>query len=1058
MSYQDPHPVNYAEETMRPKLIRVLAGIVMACGTFTANAADELIVYAFKDGNPATGLVVKLDGGVERQLGEDGSVFFNLKPGGHVVAILDKGKVLSSARFDTAQGQYADVSFSLKWETEPQVSVETYLRTESPAERSAAPNGSVLGRVTYGGESLAGATLSIAGTNYVTKTDTNGNYKLVLPRGEYDLSISHPEAGEERVSNLRVVASIERGANFRIAGKPAESVLGSFQIERPNIEEVFVVAKYRPEVLGESERYAQGVVDTMGIGELSRFGGSDIAQSVFRVPSVTVKDGRFVFIRGLGGRYITTTLNGSTLPSTDPAKRTIPLDLFPTNFVNQVDVKKTFVASMPGESTGGNLVINTRTFPASAEGKLSVQTGLTEGLTGRTVLSDPIGGDYDVFGVDDGSRTKASTFRAISDTLDFQDFYPPIVAQELGRVGAILLKDNLDPNTTTATPKVVLGASYGNVYNLDWNSAEFGYFIGGNYRNDWKQRVDGVERTYGGLDCSGDPDCTDDVELKDDFNFEESTNDIDASGILNLGLTVGNSSYGSNTLVSRVTQSRVKQKIGIDGDEGEESIRNTIEWVERQFLSQQITGNHVLGDNENWIADWQLTASRAERSAPDRREVRFDLTGSDEIYNLEVPNILRRYDDLLDDNYDLSTDIEYMFDSDSDNEASLSFGAQAIKRERDSDSESYGFTGGQLLNDNAANIRVADVVNLNSITGNASTGYTFQDKTLASDSYDADLDLNSVYLSYDLLIGAKYQIVTGARYEDFRQTTDTFSLQGGSLQGTTDPVQSVLEDSVLLPTLSFNWFLTEEQTLRFGVSKTVSRPDFKETSNATFYDPDFDIRIRGNPNLQVSDALNLDTRYQYFWNDVDSWSVGLFYKDLDKPIERVVQPASGTAGNSRTFQNAESATVYGLELEARKEFPIRESLTRSFFLSGNLSLIESEVDLLNGRSRALQGQPSHIVNFIVGYDDIENNQELTLLVNQTGETIVDVGVSGQPDILLEPRFDLSLNYTWYFTDNWEFILKGENLLDAEVEFTQGGRDYQTYKTGRQYTVGLNWNF
>jgi outer membrane receptor protein involved in Fe transport len=202
----------------------------------------------------------------------------------------------------------------------------------------------------------------------------------------------------------------------------------------------------------------------------------------------------------------------------------------------------------------------------------------------------------------------------------------------------------------------------------------------------------------------------------------------------------------------------------------------------------------------------------------------------------------------------------------------------------------------------------------------------------------------------------------------------------------------------------------------------------------------------------------VDVRYQFFWDDVDNFSVGVFYKDFDDPIERVVQPASGTAGNTRTFENADSATLYGIELEARKEWAFGTSMAQSFFVSGNLSWIDSEVDLPNGETRALQGQPEYIANLILGFDDIERNQELTLLLNQVGDTIVDVGVSQQPDIILEPRLDLTMNYRWYFADNWQFLFKGENLLDSEVEFTQGGNVFQQYKTGRQYTFGLNWNF
>jgi len=1035
---------------MRSAIAKLSAAAALIWCSLVVQAADELAVYVFKDGNAATGLKVRLDGLEEKTVADDGSVFFDLSAGAHIIVVLDNGKTAFSQRFDSAQGQYADLSVALRFGTEPQATLETYLQTETPSQRSQAPSGTLLGRVTSNGLAVADAQVTVNGAS--TVTDSDGNYRVELPRGIYTVTIDDPVFGMQRIEGVRVVTNIERGASFAISA-PSQ-VDTKLVIARPEIEEIFAVAKYKPEALGESERYSAGVIDTLGIGELARFGGTDIAQSVIRVPSVTVKDGRFVFIRGLGGRYITTTLNGATLPSTDPAKRTIPLDLFPSNFVNQLDVKKNFIASMPGESTGGNLVINTRTYPAEAEGRLTVSSGFTQGLTGEDVFGDPTRGDFDWAGADDGSRDSAATYRAISDALRYSDFYPDIAVQGLGAAGGLLLKDDLDPDITTANPKGVIGLSYGDVFDLDWRDAEFGFFAAGNYRNDWNQRVDGIERTYRGSAFTGT------LEVNDNFAFDEYSNQIDASGLLNLGLTFGNSSFGANTLASRSTQSRVKYNSGLDGDALQPSERYIIDWVERQFVSQQFTGNHITGENENWIADWQITLSRAERDAPDRREVRFDLEGNDGTYNLQVPDVIRRYDELVDDNLDATVGLEYLFDSDSDVESTLSFGVQVIARERDSDSETYGFQGGQGVVgiDEAPNLKVSDVLNESTITGNTSTGFTFQDKTLASDSYEADLDYNSAYLSYDTIIAAKYQIVAGARYETYKQTTDTFSLQGADIGEASEPVTSELDESDVLPALGFNWFLTDSQTLRLAASQTVSRPDFKESSNATFYDPDFDIRVRGNPDLQVSKATNFDIRYQFFWDDVDNWGIGLFYKDLEDPIERVVQPASGTAGNTRTFENADSATLYGIEIEGRKEWAFGTSMAQSFFVSGNVSWIDSEVDLPAGQTRALQGQPEYIVNVILGFDDIERNQELTLLLNQVGDTIVDVGVSQQPDIILEPRLDLILNYRWYFADNWQFIFKGENLLDEEVEFTQGGNIFQQYRTGRQYTFGLNWNF
>jgi len=329
----------------------------------------------------------------------------------------------------------------------------------------------------------------------------------------------------------------------------------------------------------------------------------------------------------------------------------------------------------------------------------------------------------------------------------------------------------------------------------------------------------------------------------------------------------------------------------------------------------------------------------------------------------------------------------------------------------------------------------------------------FVDKTLASDSYDAELKYNSAYLMYDHTFDSVWQVILGGRYETYEQTTDTFSLQGE--QGA---VQSLIDEDSFLPSLGVNWFITDTHQVRLALSQTVARPDFKEAANATFYDNEFNFRVRGNPFLEISDIINADLRWEWYLSEVDSLSVALFYKDMDKPIERVVQAASGTAGNSRTFQNSDSAELYGVEVDGRFEFVLGDGYDQTLFLAFNAAFIESEVTAQNQPTRALQGQPEYTANLIFGYDNLSAGHQLTVLLNQNGKSIADVGVSGQPDVFLEPRLDLNIVYRFDVSDALTLKAKFENLLDDEVEYTQGGQTFQVYNRGPTIQLGLDWQF
>lgn len=1052
------------------KITNYLLGlIVFLCGSVPVFAADELVLYVFKDGAAGSGLTVVLDGETEASTGVDGAAYFDMVPGTHSLQILENGNPLHSFRFNYAQGQYTDISVALG-AGDPEVSIESYYATETAADRAEAPIAVLEGRVTSFGTPVAGAEITVAGEDIQVWTDEGGRYRLELPRGAYNLEITHPEYRSRSIDAMRLVANVARSADFGLT-QEAGGVM----------EEVVVVGAYRPEGMELVERDTTNVVDTLGIEDLARFGDTDVAAAVIRLPSVTVQDGKFVFIRGLGGRYVTTTLNGATLPSTDPSKRTVPLDLFPSNIVSQLDIKKTFISPMPGESTGGNLVINTRTFPDERSGKISISSDATVGVTGRDVFNDPSDGGWDWVGWDAGEREEPIAVTAIAEALSLGTVTDTnngatfeindTVERELRRLGAILLSENLDLDKATAYPDVSVGANYGDLFAL--GPADLGIFAAVNYKNGWSQKDDGINNTYSPGQTSDEVGAPADI-----LKFQEYANDIDISGLFSAGLTIGDHTFEANSILSRTTQSKVRRTVGQEGDEFNSTLRHTIDWVERQFLSQQLRGSHFLNEAGTLQFDWQGTLSQAKRIAPDRREVRFDadsaLTAPQSLLDdfdledqndeqavalngflLEANQLLRRYDDLTDDNVDVSGALSYEFISDGDTEFNMEVGFSVIHRERDSDSSSYGFNIEQALVDKvrAPNALVSDVIREDSITGNNNTGFSFADKTLASDGYDAELDLNSIYLSGDYLFNTDYQLIAGIRFEDYQQTTETFSLSGAQ-----EAVTSNIDETAMLPSLGFNWFYREDHQFRFAIYKTVSRPDFKETSNATFYDTEFDFRVRGNPNLDISEVTNYDARWEWYFADRQNISLAVFYKELESPIERVVQPASGTAGNSRTFRNAESGELYGVEVEGRKDFALSDDLSQSIFVFVNASVIESEVSHADGEKRKLQGQPDYTFNVVLGYDDLVRDQELTVLLNQNGKSIKDLGISGRPDVIEEPRLDLKVNYKYQFADDFLLKASAENLLNEKVEFTQGGEVFQSYKEGIEFKLGIDWSF
>ena len=1060
---------------MNPIITALRCSIFLSLAIFLspAKAADELLVYVFSEGSPVAGAEVSVDQALVGETAADGSLLATiLGDGMHILSVTAGDEVVTS-RFSAGASQLVDAIVQID---SGDIALDVYSQTESVAERAEAADGTLSIKVLRAGEPAVDESVYISGSGLSLKTDGTGVATATLSRGRYRTQIA------EQTAYLRVVGNLTRSAVITL-NERGETI----EIAAPVMEEVWVVASFDPSGLELSERDTANIVDTIGVEMLARFSDSDVAASVVRVPGISVQDDKYVFIRGLGGRYISSTLNNATMPSTNPSKRTVPLDLFPSNFVNQLDIKKTFLPYMPGESTGGNLVINTKTFPDDQLAGISLQTGYTTDLTGETIFVDPLRGDLDFLGWDDGTRKEDPALAVISDFLntgiavDSQsgETFPldDYTAGELRRTGAILIQDGFDPDFKSASPDTKLGFNAGDLFQFD--DSELGIYAAANYANRWSKREDGERYTY---ESEG--------EVADNFLYRQYTNTIELNGLLSVGWNVGNSTFEWNTVASRVTESQLERSVGQEGDEFQSLLGQTIQWEERQYLSTQVLGSHFLDETGALFLEWQATVSQADRYAPDRRDYEFTATSSAtnavELkagYDFLAPNdqqthlfqgfvlepgtITRRYDELVDDNVDVSADLTWDIFESGATFSQLKAGLQLIYRERDSDSSTYGFNVNQVRDDllRTDNLLVSDVVyscdgtqhksgcetGEGGISNSHNTGLVFVDKTLASDSYDAELTYNSAYLMLDHTFGTTWQLIGGARYETYDQTTDTFSLQGD--QGA---VRSVVDEDSLLPSFGVNWFVNETSQLRFAISKAVARPDFKEAANATFYDNEFNVRVRGNPFLEISDIINADLRWEWYISEIDSFSVALFYKDMDQPIERVVQAASGTAGNSRTFQNSDSAELYGAEIDGSFEFTLGDGYDQTVFVSFNAAWIESEVTAKNQEDRPLQGQPEYTANLILGYDHISAGHQLTVLLNQNGKSIADVGVSGQPDVFLEPRLDLNVVYRFDISNGLTFKAKLENILDDEVKYTQGGKIFQVYNRGPSIQLGIDW--
>jgi TonB-dependent receptor len=334
-------------------------------------------------------------------------------------------------------------------------------------------------------------------------------------------------------------------------------------------------------------------------------------------------------------------------------------------------------------------------------------------------------------------------------------------------------------------------------------------------------------------------------------------------------------------------------------------------------------------------------------------------------------------------------------------------------------------------------------------------GFQFEEVTLRTDNYEADQKIYAGYAMADLPVTRTLSLNGGVRVEHSDQEVQTFELFSPEKV----PIVSKLENTDPLPALTATWRFAQDMLVRAGFSQTVNRPDFRELSPAVYNDVIGGRQVQGNPDLERALIRNFDIRWEWYPRPVESFSVGFFFKDFTDPIENVILPGSTP---TITYANASGATNLGVELEFRKTLGFMAHAVRDFYLYGNFAYIDSEVDLgdnpgaQTSKERPLQGQAPYVVNATLGYDNADTQSSVALIYNVVGKRIAEVGARGLPDVYLQPFQQLDFVGSQGLGKGFSIKFKAKNLLDDEVELTQGGQPYENWKPGREFTLSFRY--
>jgi hypothetical protein len=899
----------------------------------------------------------------------------------------------------------------------------------SPMAAQVSTSGRITGRVISGETSqpIQRAEVQVAGTLHRAMTDLDGRYFLPeIPPGRHTVEVRKIGFTPKNVTNVGVAADSTTLLDLSLttAVFAVEAITVSADVERGTVSRAL-----------EEQRNALNIVNAVSAEQIARSPDSDASQAVQRVSGVTVQDGRYVFVRGLGERYTTTSLNGARIPSPEPEKRVVPLDLFPAGLLEGVTTSKTFTPDQPGDFSGAQVDLKTREFPANRVFTFSVSAGLNTAATGHTIARAPTTGrEWLGFG---GSARRL-----------------PAAAREAG-----------DLHGATQDEVNAILRSFRNVWNADagdgYPKGSFGIALGGEDPV-FGRRIGYIASLSYGFDQEIRQNETKAVAVGDGQGGARAQNVYTGStartgvlwgGIVNLSTRLGSTSrLQFNNTYNRSAENEATRLSGVNEEFGYQLDITRLTFTERAVRSHQLRGEHLLGDRHRF--EWSGTYSRVQRDEPDRSDLADEAVVNPETGAVQrtrwfgaARSATRTFSELNEWSGETGGSLRFAFGAPG-RELAIKVGGGYRRVERDADSRAFDIISGSL--DETQRSAPAESL----FDGRHADGSLLLRVNSNGGFYTATDDNVAGYVQLEVPLGGRVRLIGGARVE--RSALNVLSL---SPFGEETPAG--LRHTDVLPSVAANIALSRNSNLRLSASQTLSRPEYRELSPVSYFDVLGGLTVRGNPDLRRALIQNADLRWEAFPNPGEVVSLGVFAKRFQDPIEQIQQ--GGTGASELSYVNAEAAHNYGVELEIRKSLGVLAEALTPFTVFGNTTLMKSDitpgsegVSALTTANRPMVGQAEYVVNAGLAYSNYRGTVNATILYNVVGPRIVEAGVDPRPDTYEQERHVIDVSLRLPAFAGLALKLDARNLLDADYLRTQGTVIRHRYNAGRTFSLGFSW--
>ena len=862
------------------------------------------------------------------------------------------------------------------------------------------------------GEPLVGATVQVSGRSLGTAADAEGRYELTLGSGVYTIVVRYIGYTDATFDNVAV-------------GQADVTLDVSLSAGGTSLEEVTITRRANRE--GErallAERQMSGVaIENIGAREMSVKGIGNVQEGVKKITGISVATAGQLIVRGLGDRYSTTTLNGMPIASPNPDNKLIPLDIFPTNTVQNITVSKVYEAEAFADYSGAHIDISTKDNVVEDFFSVSFNVGGALNTIGKSFYQMDR----------DGSLLKTPSMDQAALEMTLTEFDEYVTTKDIFNTSFDVKKKSWMPD---------MSGNLGFGRNFRVGNQTLSVLLAGSMSNGYQKVTNAYYKT---LEATGNE--------QNYFSYNSFTQTLNVAALANVSYTLREMDRISYTLFyARNATDTYQLREGVDSESHSLTGSNNVTHI-YSLVNHQIHGSHYFGDARQWQLTWGGSFSGTGSDEPDRRQVMYvhNEDGTTTLFKLNRQETMRYYGELDEDEWNANAALRWKWSG----ENTVKLGFNYKNKDRDYTGTRFYYNVNKIYDEITDIYTPSTYINQDAVeTGTV----VIERKMQPKDSYKAGNDIYAGFITTDFYPAPPLLVTVGVRYEYSKQWVN-YATDGGEKYAE----RRDMNQGDIFPALNLKYSFGQDNILRFSASRTVTRPSFIEMAPFLYQESYGSAQIRGNAELENGYNYNFDLRYERFGGNGDMISATGYFKYLDSPIERV-QSVSGGA-TVHTFQNADNGLAAGIEVEGRAQ------IVHDLRLAANVSYMYTNVKLPESgayttKERSLQGASPILANVDLTYSPKlggDSQIDIALLYNLQGSRIHAVGVSGLGDVKQQAIHTVNLNITYTLSSHFSVKAQANDLLNRAVVFKQdvpttGEKiEVERYKKGTNFEIGITY--